>query len=73
MSSYLEKVPSLRRIHLQYENEKGDASALQLVLKLQPEWEQTKDHIHFIRFTDGITNNVRGRQAPNVPLLVSTF
>ena len=57
-NSSADRAPHLRRIHLQYDNEKGDESALQLVLAVQPEWEKTKDDINFIRFTDGITNNV---------------
>ena len=56
-----DRAPPLRSIHIQYDNEKGDESALQLVLAVQPEWEKTKDDIKFVRFTDGITNNVGHR------------
>lgn len=47
-----------RRIHHKYDIEQGDASALRLVLALKPDWEESKEHIHFTRFTEGITNTV---------------
>ncbi|KAF2093066.1 kinase-like protein [Rhizodiscina lignyota] len=57
-NSFEEKLAPLRRIHKQYDTEKGDESVLELVLALYPEWEKTKEHIRFLRFTDGITNNL---------------
>jgi ethanolamine kinase len=50
---------NLRHIPLEYSHEDSQNSALRLILALRPEWEQDKDEIEFVRFTEGITNTVR--------------
>lgn len=49
---------NLRHIPLEYSHEDSQNSALRLILALRPEWEQDKDEIEFVRFTEGITNTV---------------
>lgn len=49
----------IRHIDLSYDNADSHRSALDLVLSLFPEWSTSRDTIEFVRFTDGITNNVR--------------
>ncbi|OJD17600.1 hypothetical protein AJ78_02299 [Emergomyces pasteurianus Ep9510] len=49
---------SLRYIPLSYNQADSQASALRLVLTLNPEWEHSDGNIEFIRFTDGITNTL---------------
>jgi ethanolamine kinase len=49
----------LRYIPLSYHPGDSQASALRLVLALNPHWESGDGKIEFIRFTDGITNTVR--------------
>ncbi|EON61369.1 hypothetical protein W97_00583 [Coniosporium apollinis CBS 100218] len=48
----------LRHIPLCYGNADSEASALRLVLALEPSWTQHQDCIEFIKFTDGITNTL---------------
>ena len=50
---------SPRYIPLSYNHADSQASALRLVLTLNPEWAQSDGKIEFVRFTDGITNTVR--------------
>ncbi|PGG95956.1 ethanolamine kinase [Blastomyces parvus] len=49
---------SLRYIPLSYNHADSQASALRLVLTLNPHWEHSEGNIEFIRFTDGITNTL---------------
>jgi len=51
-------IQQLRHIDLWYDNADSQRTALALVLALCPEWEESKDAIEFVRFTDGITNTV---------------
>lgn len=50
--------PALRYIPLSYSPADFQASALRLILALNPEWEGPGNKIEFVRFTDGITNTV---------------
>lgn len=50
---------ALRYIPLSYNHADSQASALRLVLALNPQWEHAAGKIEFVRFTDGITNTVR--------------
>lgn len=47
-----------RYIPLSYTHADSHASALRLVLALNPDWEGPGNKIEFVRFTDGITNTV---------------
>lgn len=49
---------SLRYIPQYYNHADSQASALRLVLTLNPDWEGPGNNIEFVRFTDGITNTV---------------
>ncbi|KAL1962865.1 hypothetical protein VTN77DRAFT_9140 [Rasamsonia byssochlamydoides] len=49
---------SLRYIPLSYNHADSQASALRLVLSLNPHWEGPGNQIEFVRFTDGITNTL---------------
>lgn len=51
--------PDLRYIPLSYTPADSQASALRLILSLNPDWEGPGNKIEFVRFTDGITNTVR--------------
>jgi ethanolamine kinase len=53
-----ETLPPLRFIPLSYNHADSQASALRLVLTLNPQWEGPDNKIEFVRFTDGITNTV---------------
>ncbi|EAW07694.1 putative ethanolamine kinase [Aspergillus clavatus NRRL 1] len=48
----------LRFIPLSYNHADSQASALRLVLTLNPNWEGPGNQIEFVRFTDGITNTL---------------
>lgn len=50
--------PALRHIPLSYVPADSQASALRLILTLNPDWEGPGNKIEFVRFTDGITNTV---------------
>ena len=50
--------PNLRYIPLSYSPADSQASALRLILTLNPNWEGPENKIEFVRFTDGITNTV---------------
>lgn len=50
--------PALRYIPLSYSPADSQASALRLILTLNPDWEGPENKIEFVRFTDGITNTV---------------
>ncbi|KAG5299331.1 ethanolamine kinase [Histoplasma capsulatum G186AR] len=58
MGSRNEGHASLRYIPLSYNQADSQASALRLVLTLNPHWEHSEGDIEFIRFTDGITNTL---------------
>lgn len=51
-------VGHVRFISLEYDNSDSDASALQLVTELRPEWKEPGSNIEFVRFTEGITNTL---------------
>lgn len=51
--------PEFRYIPLSYSHADSQASALRLILTLNPHWEGPGNNIEFVRFTDGITNTVR--------------
>lgn len=53
----------VRHIPLSYHKEDSDASATRLVVALYPDWQTSEGKIEFVRFTDGITNTVRSRDA----------
>lgn len=50
--------PDFRYIPLSYSHADSQASALRLILTLNPHWEGPGNNIEFVRFTDGITNTV---------------
>lgn len=50
--------PAFRYIAQSYNHADSQASALKLVLTLNPHWEGPGNNIEFVRFTDGITNTV---------------
>lgn len=50
--------PDFRYIPLSYSHADSQASALRLILTLNPDWEGPGNEIKFVRFTDGITNTV---------------
>ena len=55
-------IQDLRHIDLWYDSADSQQTALRLVLTLFPDWEDSKDTIEFVHFTDGITNTVcKGR------------
>ncbi|KAI1910548.1 hypothetical protein LOZ53_004368 [Ophidiomyces ophidiicola] len=58
----------LRYIPLSYNHTDSQASALRLVLALNPAWERAAGKIEFVRFTDGITNTLLKiiRRAPGL-------
>ncbi|BCR86256.1 putative ethanolamine kinase [Aspergillus chevalieri] len=49
---------SLRYIPQSYNHADSQASALRLVLTLNPDWEGPGNNIELVRFTDGITNTL---------------
>jgi ethanolamine kinase len=51
-------IQDLRHIDLWYDSTNSQQTALRLVLTLFPEWEDSKDTIEFVHFTEGITNTV---------------
>ncbi|EEH41409.2 hypothetical protein PAAG_02972 [Paracoccidioides lutzii Pb01] len=51
-------IASLTYIPLSYNQADSQASALRLVLTVNPDWEHSDGNIEFIRFTDGITNTL---------------
>lgn len=59
---------SVRYIAQSYNHADSHASALRLVLTLNPHWEGPGNQIEFVRFTDGITNTVC---FPTLPLCSS--
>ncbi|KAJ6180595.1 hypothetical protein N7519_011056 [Penicillium mononematosum] len=50
--------PEFRYIPLSYSHADSQASALRLILALNPDWEGPGNNIEFVRFTDGITNTL---------------
>ncbi|CAG8088137.1 unnamed protein product [Penicillium olsonii] len=50
--------PDFRYIPLSYSHADSQASALRLILTLNPHWEGPGNNIEFVRFTDGITNTL---------------
>ncbi|KXG46845.1 Choline/ethanolamine kinase [Penicillium griseofulvum] len=50
--------PDFRYIPLSYNHADSQASALRLILTLNPDWEGPGNKIEFVRFTDGITNTL---------------
>ncbi|KAJ5740597.1 hypothetical protein N7493_000469 [Penicillium malachiteum] len=50
--------PNLRYIPLSYSPADSQASALRLILTLNPDWEGPENKIEFVRFTEGITNTL---------------
>ncbi|KAJ5135733.1 uncharacterized protein N7515_005011 [Penicillium bovifimosum] len=50
--------PDFRYIPLSYSHADSQASALRLILTLNPDWEGPGNDIKFVRFTDGITNTL---------------
>ncbi|PWY89738.1 putative ethanolamine kinase [Aspergillus heteromorphus CBS 117.55] len=53
-----ETTKPIRYIPLSYNHADSQASALRLVLTLNPHWEGPDNQIEFVRFTDGITNTL---------------
>ncbi|KNG86812.1 putative ethanolamine kinase [Aspergillus nomiae NRRL 13137] len=49
---------ALRYIAQSYNHADSEASALRLVLTLNPHWDGPDNNIEFVRFTDGITNTL---------------
>ena len=49
----------VQRIPLTYDHNDGDASALDLVLKLNPDWKTDQGRVNIVRLTGGIMNTVR--------------
>ncbi|KAL4786091.1 kinase-like domain-containing protein [Aspergillus varians] len=50
--------PAPRYISQSYNHADSQASALRLVLTLNPDWEGPENKVEFVRFTDGITNTL---------------
>ncbi|KAG0155261.1 hypothetical protein PDIDSM_835 [Penicillium digitatum] len=50
--------PDFRYIPLSYSHADSQASALRLILTLNPDWGGPGNNIEFVRFTDGITNTL---------------
>lgn len=48
----------IRYIPHSYDGASSEASALQLVTALRPEWKEAGSNVQFVRFTDGITNTL---------------
>ncbi|KAK3903457.1 hypothetical protein C8A05DRAFT_43298 [Staphylotrichum tortipilum] len=48
----------IRYIPLSYDSANSQASALDLVLAIRPEWTAPGSNVEFVRFTDGITNTL---------------
>ena len=55
---HAENPQPFRYIPLSYNHADSHASALRLILTLNPHWEGRDNKIEFVRFTDGITNTV---------------
>lgn len=51
-------VAPLHRIPFSYDPSKGDASALDLIYMLYPDWKTKKGSVNVVRFTGGIMNTV---------------
>lgn len=64
MSKAQSPYDSLRHIPQYYDNTDSHNSALSLIFALRPDWQETKDTVEFVRFTDGITNTVCRIQHP---------
>ncbi|KAF1984654.1 kinase-like protein [Aulographum hederae CBS 113979] len=58
MAGPSDKPPSIRHISLAYNKSESNDSAIRLVIALLPEWEQSRDTIQLVHFTDGITNTL---------------
>lgn len=58
-STSVHSIEDIKHIPLPYDNGNSEASALQLVYALFPNWEHDEGDTKLIRFTDGITNTVR--------------
>lgn len=58
MSKAQSPYDSLRHIPQYYDNTDSHNSALSLIFALRPDWQETKDTVEFVRFTDGITNTL---------------
>ncbi|RAL10410.1 putative ethanolamine kinase [Aspergillus homomorphus CBS 101889] len=58
MTMCQQKGTGLRYIPLSYNHADSHASALRLILTLNPDWEGPENKIEFVRFTDGITNTL---------------
>ena len=54
----LHELGNVRYIPLKYDGQKSEASALELIHTLIPEWTSDDSNVDFIRFTDGITNTL---------------
>ncbi|KAL4924433.1 putative ethanolamine kinase [Aspergillus undulatus] len=50
--------PAPRFIPQSYNHADSHASALRLILTLNPHWEGLENNVEFVRFTDGITNTL---------------
>ncbi|PWY73216.1 putative ethanolamine kinase [Aspergillus sclerotioniger CBS 115572] len=55
---HAENLEPFRYIPLSYNHADSHASALRLILTLNPHWEGRDNKIEFVRFTDGITNTL---------------
>ncbi|OOG00961.1 hypothetical protein ASPCADRAFT_202809 [Aspergillus carbonarius ITEM 5010] len=55
---HAENPQPFRYIPLSYNHADSHASALRLILTLNPHWEGRDNKIEFVRFTDGITNTL---------------
>jgi hypothetical protein len=51
--------PQLQFIDLSFDTEKAEESACSLVYRIQPKWRDAPGKIEIVKFTEGITNNVR--------------
>ena len=49
----------LKYLCLSYDPTNSEASARELLFALYPEWETSPGSVEFVRFKEGITNNVR--------------
>jgi hypothetical protein len=59
-------VSGLKYLPLSYDPINSDVSARELIYALYPEWETSPGDVEFVRFKEGITNNVSRTQSYQV-------
>lgn len=51
----------LKTLNVAYEPSRSDESAREVIFALHPEWRTSEGEVEFVRFKEGITNNVSTR------------